>query len=56
MRERFAGVREAALTTDGSATVRPMTHYVETPGEISRLFDNIAYAKGVFSICNIFDE
>ncbi|XP_062703238.1 aminopeptidase N-like [Aedes albopictus] len=46
MRDRFASVREGALSTDASATVRPMTHYVETRGEISRLFDNIAYAKG----------
>lgn len=45
MRDRFASVREGALNTDASATVRPMTHYVETPAEISRLFDNIAYAK-----------
>lgn len=45
MRERFASVRTTALNTDASATVRPMTHYVETTAEISRLFDNIAYAK-----------
>lgn len=45
MRERFASVRTTALNTDASATVRPMTHYVETTAEISTLFDNIAYAK-----------
>ncbi|XP_065073167.1 aminopeptidase N-like [Ochlerotatus camptorhynchus] len=45
MRDRFAGVLQAALTTDASPTVRPMTYYVETPSEIGRLFDNIAYAK-----------
>ncbi|XP_053685986.1 aminopeptidase N-like, partial [Sabethes cyaneus] len=45
MRERFASVRENALRTDASATVRPMTHWVETPGDITRLFDGIAYAK-----------
>ncbi|XP_058836987.1 uncharacterized protein LOC131693292 [Topomyia yanbarensis] len=45
MRERFSGVRETALNTDANPTVRPMTHYVETPSEINTLFDNIAYAK-----------
>ncbi|XP_055532864.1 aminopeptidase N-like [Wyeomyia smithii] len=45
MRERFASVRENALSTDASASVRPMTHYVETPSAINGLFDGIAYAK-----------
>lgn len=50
MRDRFASQRESALTADASETVRPMTYYVETPAEISRLFDTVAYAKCEFLV------
>ncbi|XP_058449738.1 aminopeptidase N-like [Malaya genurostris] len=46
IKNRFSdSVLQAALLTDGSATVRPMTHYVETVPEIERLFDRVAYDK-----------
>ncbi|XP_062557607.1 aminopeptidase N-like [Armigeres subalbatus] len=45
MRDRFASVWQGALNSDALETVRPMTYYVETTSAISRLFDNIAYAK-----------
>ncbi|XP_055597317.1 aminopeptidase N-like [Uranotaenia lowii] len=45
-KDRFPAVAlQTALNADGSATVRPMTHYVETVPEIDRLFDRIAYDK-----------
>ncbi|XP_065073169.1 aminopeptidase N-like [Ochlerotatus camptorhynchus] len=40
-----SGALQSALQADGSATVRSMTHYVETVPEIDRLFDRIAYDK-----------
>ena len=30
---------------DSTNRTRPMTHYVESPQEVARLFDNIAYSK-----------
>lgn len=45
MREKFGGVREAALRNDGDPTIRAMTHYVEDRDEVKRLFDGIAYSK-----------
>ncbi|XP_062540207.1 aminopeptidase N-like [Armigeres subalbatus] len=46
IKQRFtSGALQTALQSDGSATIRPMTHYVETVPEIDRLFDRIAYEK-----------
>ncbi|XP_050092413.1 aminopeptidase N-like [Anopheles aquasalis] len=54
LRERFvSGPQAAAFNTDGSPTVRPMTYYTETRATISRLFDNIAYAKSA-SVLRMF--
>ena len=40
-----------ALRSDSLESTRPMTHSVNTPSEISDLFDDIAYDKGrIFSI------
>lgn len=36
---------QSVFQSDASATVRPMTYYVESPSAISGLFSNIAYAK-----------
>ncbi|XP_062537673.1 aminopeptidase N-like [Armigeres subalbatus] len=54
MRDRFASQRESALSADASETVRPMTYYVETTTEISRLFDTVAYAKSA-SVLRMFN-
>lgn len=46
IKQRFSsGALQSALQVDGSATIRSMTHYVETVQEIDRLFDRIAYEK-----------
>lgn len=36
---------QPVMETDSNPNIRPMTYYVERPDGISRLFDNIAYAK-----------
>jgi aminopeptidase N len=42
---------QVALRSDSLKSTRAMTHSVNTPSEISDLFDNIAYDKGkVFTI------
>lgn len=40
---------QSVLYSDSSLNTRPMTWYVESPNEISRLFDAIAYSKGEFN-------
>lgn len=46
IKQRFSSsALQSALQADASATVRSMTHYVETVPEIDRLFDRIAYEK-----------
>lgn len=40
---------QGVLKTDSSNATRPMSQYVERPETISRLFDNIAYAKCMFA-------
>lgn len=42
---------QAVMITDASTATRPMTYYVEEPTAISRLFDNVAYAKCKYYIC-----
>lgn len=39
---------QTVLDVDASATIRPMTHYVESPERISELFDRVAYDKGKY--------
>lgn len=34
------------MAADSVRNPRPMTHYVQTPREISGLYDSISYAKG----------
>lgn len=34
-----------AMRRDASPTIRPMTLYVETPSQISSIFDTVAYSK-----------
>lgn len=41
---------QSVLYSDSSLNTRPMTWYVESPNEISRLFDAIAYSKGEFKV------
>lgn len=36
---------QRALTSDGTGQLNPMTHYVQTPAEISRRYDSISYSK-----------
>ncbi|XP_021711953.1 aminopeptidase N, partial [Aedes aegypti] len=46
IKQRFSsGALQTALSADASATIRSMTHYVETVPETNRLFDRIAYEK-----------
>jgi aminopeptidase N len=39
-------VQSTAFVADVDKSIRPMTHYVESPLKILDLFDDIAYAKG----------
>lgn len=36
---------QGVFDVDASPDIRPMTHYVEDPESITKLFDNIAYDK-----------
>lgn len=38
-------VLQAVMETDSNPTRRAMTHYVENPVLIDRLFDSVAYSK-----------
>lgn len=38
-------VLQNVFNIDASETIRPMTHYVESPTDIDHLFDAIAYDK-----------
>lgn len=40
---------QPALAQDSRATTRPMNWYANTPSEISRLFDVVAYGKGTYN-------
>lgn len=40
-----------ALFTDSLFTTRQMTQYKESPGDILALYDNIAYSKGMYTVC-----
>ncbi|XP_053674117.1 glutamyl aminopeptidase-like [Anopheles nili] len=44
-RQLITNVLQAAISGDGSANVRPMTYYAETPQDIAKLFDDVAYKK-----------
>lgn len=35
----------SVFLSDSLLSARAMTHYVESPGNIDRLFDNVAYSK-----------
>lgn len=37
---------QGVLETDASISIRPMTHYIDSPDEIYGIFDSIGYAKG----------
>ncbi|KAL5284041.1 hypothetical protein ACFFRR_006360 [Megaselia abdita] len=37
---------QGGMAADSGRSPRPMTHYVQTPREISSLYDSISYAKG----------
>lgn len=38
-------VVQTVFAVDSADTTRPMTHYAESPREISNLFDRVAYPK-----------
>lgn len=42
------GTVQNVFQSDAQIGARAMTHYVESPIAISRLFDSVAYAKGSF--------
>lgn len=45
--DRFVvDITQAVLLKDALHTTRPMSHAVETPSEISAVFDYISYEKG----------
>ena len=46
---------QSALTRDASNNPRAMTHYVQTPSEISRVFDTVSYAKAG-SVLNMWNH
>lgn len=37
---------QRGMNADSGRSPRPMTHYVQTPSQISSLYDNISYSKG----------
>ncbi|XP_018799750.1 PREDICTED: aminopeptidase N [Bactrocera latifrons] len=41
----LTGDYQRALTADGNGQLPPMTHYVQTPAEISSRYDSISYSK-----------
>lgn len=41
----LVGTMQPVFETDSNVNIRPMTYYVEAPGRIDALFDNVAYAK-----------
>ncbi|XP_004523069.1 aminopeptidase N [Ceratitis capitata] len=41
----LTGDYQTALTADGTGQRNPMTHYVQTPSEISLRYDSISYSK-----------
>uniref|UniRef100_T1PH43 Aminopeptidase n=1 Tax=Musca domestica TaxID=7370 RepID=T1PH43_MUSDO len=46
---------QSALVNDAGNSPRPMTHYVQTPSEISRIFDTVSYSKGG-SVLNMWNH
>lgn len=38
-------VVQAVMVSDATENTRPMTHYVDSQRDISRLFDSVAYSK-----------
>ncbi|XP_054725821.1 aminopeptidase N-like [Anastrepha obliqua] len=51
---------QVALAADGSGQANPMTHYVQTPSEISARYDDISYSKAASVLymwqCVLTDE
>ncbi|XP_053945402.1 aminopeptidase N-like [Anastrepha ludens] len=51
---------QVALAADGSGQANPMTHYVQTPSEISARYDSISYSKAASVLymwqCVLTDE
>ncbi|XP_073817390.1 aminopeptidase N [Musca autumnalis] len=46
---------QSALVNDAGNSPRPMTHYVQKPSEISRLYDTVSYAKAG-SVLNMWNH
>uniref|UniRef100_A0A1I8P0A9 Aminopeptidase n=1 Tax=Stomoxys calcitrans TaxID=35570 RepID=A0A1I8P0A9_STOCA len=46
---------QGALNNDAGVSPRPMTHYVQKPQEISRLYDTVSYAKAG-SVLNMWNH